>query len=194
MWAASAKLSCAPVRCDRELCLHQVQGRLPVRKTLKLNMQAQSRDEHRPAVAVVAGIIDMLQTERGINSAPGVQRVKRFDNVFPAVIQTAVSQKEAIATESEILLMDAGDSVGDKSKARAVPFAMPRFSVEADADFRRLVRFGVHVGLVLTFVPSPSAENAEPAGERLLEIRAEAVFDRGLKRVEGDFRLGRDSG
>src|SRR5271170_5028860 len=104
MWAASAKLSCAPVRCDRELCLHQVQGRLPVRKTLKLNMQAQSRDEHRPAVAVVAGIIDMLQTERGINSAPGVQRVKRFDNVFPAVIQTAVSQKEAIATESEIPL------------------------------------------------------------------------------------------
>src|ERR1700692_3557056 len=44
-------------------------------RQLKLNMQTQRRYQNRPPVAVIAGIVDMLQSERGIDSAPCVECV-----------------------------------------------------------------------------------------------------------------------
>jgi hypothetical protein len=59
---------------------------------LKLEVQAQRRHKHGAAVAVVTGIIDMLQPKRWIDSAPCVERVKRFNDIFSAVVQTAIPQ------------------------------------------------------------------------------------------------------
>src|SRR5580704_16247411 len=86
--------------------------------------------------------------------------------------------------------MDARDSVGHESSACAVPLAMPGSSVEPSADLGGLIYLCIRVRFVLSFVPPPPAEYAHPFVQRLLDIRAKAVLDRGLKRVSGDFRLG----
>src|SRR5882762_3134888 len=83
--------------------------------------------------------------------------------------------------------MIVADAVTDKDEADAVVFAAPSPTVAARPDLPGLVHFRVGVGFVLAFVPSPTPEQAEPIGERLFEIGAEAIFDGGLKRMIGDF-------
>src|SRR5260370_3369387 len=79
------------------------------------------------------------------------------------------------------------DAITDKDEADAVVLAAPSLTVAARPDLPGLVHFRVGVGFVLAFVPSPTPEQAEPIGERLFEIGAESVFNRGLKRMIGDF-------
>jgi hypothetical protein len=61
------------------------------RANLEFEMEAQCGHEHRSSVAVIAGIVDMLKPEGWINAAPDMKRVIRFDDVFAAVVEPAVS-------------------------------------------------------------------------------------------------------
>jgi len=61
----------------------------------KLDMQAEGWREDRAAVAIVAGVVDVLRIERGEDAAPHVQRVIGFENVFAAIVQVAVAQQES---------------------------------------------------------------------------------------------------
>src|ERR1700756_1826314 len=79
------------------------------------------------------------------------------------------------------------DAVTDKNEADAVVLAAPSPTVAASPDLPGLVHFRVGVGFMLAFVPSPPPKETEPIGERLFEISAESVFNRGLKRMIGDF-------
>jgi hypothetical protein len=73
----------------------QVQIREPEqhleRANLEFEMEAQCGHKHRSSVAVIAGIVDVLKPEGRINAAPDMKRVIRFDDVFAAVIEPAVS-------------------------------------------------------------------------------------------------------
>ena len=60
------------------------------RLSLELHVQAQRRDENRPTVAVVARIVDVLQSKCRIDAAPRVKRVVGFNNIFTAVVQAAI--------------------------------------------------------------------------------------------------------
>jgi hypothetical protein len=84
--------------------------------------------------------------------------------------------------------------VGYENKPSPVELPVPPFTVAAEANLRCLVDLGVRVGFVATLVPSPAPENTHPGVQRLLEISAEAIFDRGLQRVRGDVRNGRRAG
>jgi len=55
---------------------------------------------HRTAVAVVAGIIDVLQVERAIHASPDVDRVKHLENVFAAIVQMAIAQQKTLSTQA----------------------------------------------------------------------------------------------
>ena len=104
----------------------------------KLDMKAQRRRKQRAAVAVVAGVVDVLRVERSEDAAPDVQRVVGFDNVLAAVVQFAVAEQEAEASEGQIFLVVARNSVGDEREARAVQLSSP---LASPARRRRLAPF-----------------------------------------------------
>src|SRR6266446_3777265 len=83
--------------------------------------------------------------------------------------------------------MIVADAVTDKDEADAVVLAGPSLTIAARPDLPGLVHFRVGVGFVLAFAPSPTPKETEPIGEGLFEISAESVFNRGLKRMIGDF-------
>src|SRR5579863_4034146 len=132
----------------------------------KLDMQAEGRSNQGAAVAVVAGVVDVLRVERREDSAPHVQRVVGFDNVLAPIVQFAVAEQEAEASEGQIFLMVARNSVGNERQARAVQLPFPLGSLRAGADLLGFVHFGVGVRFVLPFVPSPSREKSEPFRQR----------------------------
>jgi len=92
-------------------------------------VQSEAGDEHRPAIAVVAGILDMLQVGSHVNSAGDMCGVVSLDNIFATVIQTGISEKKAQASGGEIKLMIFADGVRDEGYACAVLVPVPRSAV-----------------------------------------------------------------
>src|SRR5579859_7188485 len=58
-------------------------------ENLELNVGAEGWDEDRAAVAVVAGVVDVLQSGGEIDAAPHVDGVVRLQNIFAAVGEVA---------------------------------------------------------------------------------------------------------
>jgi hypothetical protein len=85
----------------------------------------QAGDNYRAAVAVVAGIDDVLHSRREIDSAPDMRRIVGLENVFAAVVQMAIAEEETQSTIGQIILMVFLDSVGEESDAGAILLAMP---------------------------------------------------------------------
>ena len=57
-------------------------------------MEAQARHEYRSAVAVISGIVDVLQIEGAEYPTPDVQIVIGFDDVLSFVVQATVAQQK----------------------------------------------------------------------------------------------------
>ena len=74
-------------------------------KFLELDVGAERGHQHRAAVAVVAGVDDMLQAGREIDAAPHMDRVVRLHDIFAAVIESAVAEQEAEAAIGEVGLV-----------------------------------------------------------------------------------------
>ena len=68
-------------------------------------MGAERGDEDRAAVAIVAGIVDVLQAGGEVKAAPDVRGVVGLDNVFAAVVQSAIAEEKAEAAIGEIVLV-----------------------------------------------------------------------------------------
>src|SRR6267154_4018188 len=151
-------------------------------------MKAQRRYNHRPAIAVISRVIDVLHSKRREYSPPKMGRVISIDNTLTAVIETAIAEKKAMTTEREVSLMIARDGIRNKNYAGAIEFSIPSLSVSAGADLRRLIHFRIRERLVPAFVPSPPAEHTHPIMKRLLEIAAESILDRSTRRMSGDIR------
>ena len=60
-------------------------------------------DQNRPAILVVAGMVDVLEVERIEEAAPGVQVVVALQNIFAGVVELAVAEQESEAAELEIV-------------------------------------------------------------------------------------------
>src|ERR1700730_1728451 len=114
--------------------------------------------------------------------------VKGFQDIFSAIVKLAIAKQKTIATISEIARVIVANAVADEGQAEAIEFPSPATSTAADTDLPGLVYFCVGIGFVLALIPTPSAENAEPVGERLLEVDSETIFHGGRERVRGDFR------
>jgi len=56
-------------------------------------VKPEGRHKHRPAVAVVTGIVNVLQARRDVDAAPHMGGVVALDNVFAAVVQGAVAEE-----------------------------------------------------------------------------------------------------
>jgi hypothetical protein len=66
----------------------------PLELRLELNVCPERRHHYRPAVAVVAGIVDVLRPRSKIDSAPHVQRVIGFHDILPPVVQPAIAEQK----------------------------------------------------------------------------------------------------
>src|SRR5882762_1480551 len=161
---------------------------------LELQMQAQAWHDYRSPVPVVAGIVDVLQAKRRINSPPHVECVVGLDDILAAVIETPIAEKKTGAAEREVFLVVTRDAVRNKYQTGAVELSMPRLAVCARADLRCLVHFSIRIGFMPALVPSPSANHAHPVVDLLFEIHAETVLDCCPERVCGNIRLGRYPG
>jgi hypothetical protein len=54
-------------------------------------MEAEAPHQHRSAIAVVAGIVDVLQIEAGENPAPHVSVVVGLCNISPPMIERPIA-------------------------------------------------------------------------------------------------------
>src|SRR5260370_14757506 len=88
-------------------------------------MSPQARYHHRPPVAVVTGIDDVLHSGSEIDSAPDVRCVIRFDDVLPAVVQLSVAQQEAVPAVCQVDLVILLHAIRDEGNAGTVLIAMP---------------------------------------------------------------------
>src|SRR5208337_1472311 len=110
---------------------------------LELHMSPQARHDHRPPVAVVDGIVDVLHSGSKIDSAPKVYRVIRFDDVLPAVVQPSIAQQETEAAIGQVYLVILLDPVRDEGNAGAVLLAMPFCAVHPYAPGEGRINFSV---------------------------------------------------
>src|ERR1019366_8286413 len=69
---------------------------------LEVDMQPEHLHEDRPAIAVVAGMVDVLQTARRRHTWPEVRCVIRLDDVLATVPQPAVAKEESETAEGEV--------------------------------------------------------------------------------------------
>jgi len=65
---------------------------------LEIDVHPYRFDQHRTAVLVVAGVVDVLQVERVVEAAPGVDVVVAFEDIFASVVQLTIAQEEAETT------------------------------------------------------------------------------------------------
>jgi len=74
-------------------------------------MEAHRGHQHRAAVAIVAGIVDVLQDQRSEEATPEVDRVISLDDEFPPVIQPAVAQQEAAPAKRKVAAVVARNGI-----------------------------------------------------------------------------------
>ena len=92
-------------------------------------MGAERGHQHRAAVAIVAGIDDVLQAGREVDAAPDVDGVISLQNIFAAVVELAIAEEKAEAAIGQVGLVILLDGVRDKRESGAILFAMPPCTV-----------------------------------------------------------------
>src|SRR6202521_437087 len=106
-------------------------------------MSPQARHHHRPSVAVIAGVDDVLHSGSDIDSAPDVRCVIRFDDVLPAVVQLSIAQEETVPAVCQIDLVILLDAVRHEGNAGTVLLAMPLRAIYSYALVECRINFGV---------------------------------------------------
>ncbi len=124
-------------------------------------MEAERGDEDGAAVAVVAGIVDVLQAGGEVNAAPDVGCIVGFDDIFAAIVEAAIAEQEAESAIGEVILVVLLDSIGDECDASAVLFAMPPGTVGAESFGESLIVFRVSKGFSLAVIPAEACEGGK---------------------------------
>src|ERR1700719_4469677 len=112
-------------------------------RALEFHVSPQARHHHRPPVAVVAGIDDVLYSGSDIDSAPDVRSVIRFDDVLPPVVQLSIAQEETIPAVCQIDLVILLDAVRHEGDAGTVLPAMPLRAIYSYALVEGRINFRV---------------------------------------------------
>src|SRR4029077_20778449 len=153
-------------------------------------MQARGEHRYRSAIGVVGEIGDELIVERQRRPLVGVVRIEGLDDLFRTIIDLAVADQNAEATDREEIAVIPRDRIDGAGKADLVVRATPGRAAdrgaergasgggvaggEASVDVGECGNFGLAV------VPAPATEYSDVVGERLLEIQVVAVFGSGL--------------
>ena len=71
----------------------------------EFQVKSESGGQHRAAVAIVAGMVDVLEIQAGENPAPQVRVVIALDNIFSTVIQCAVAKEKPRSAKGQVVLV-----------------------------------------------------------------------------------------
>jgi hypothetical protein len=143
------------------------------------------------AVAVVAGIIDVLQVERAIHASPAVDRVKHLENVFAAIVQMAIAQQKTLSTRRQVKAMVPRKCVRRELSTSAIQSATPFFPVRSYPERHSLVDLGVSERFLSSFVPAKASKRGEPTAQALLQVPAKTILGCRTKRMIRDARNSR---
>src|SRR5690349_8854372 len=119
--------------------------------------------------------------------------VVRFNSLFTAITNRAVSQQEAQSAIGKVNLMVLANAIRDEGHAGAVVAAMPKRAVGAQASGESLIDLRVCKGLGLAVVPSKTPKRRKFVRETLLQVDAEAILAREMPRMVGDIRPGNET-
>src|SRR5579863_3795246 len=106
-------------------------------------MEAQRRNNDRPARHVVSGIIDVLQVESSKKSAPQMHRIECLGDFLRPVCQTAITKLKSKPSQRETFSMRCHNSVGNKCHTRAIVPTVPFRSFCERAKFQRPIAFRI---------------------------------------------------
>jgi hypothetical protein len=153
-------------------------GNLGTEVTAKLEFEvkAETRNKDRASVAVVAGVIDVLEIEPGVETAPEVGVVIGFEDSFAPVVQVAVAEKELESAMLQVELVVGGDSVRNEDDARLVVSPPPQGAIQTDAGLDGLVDFRVRIGFSFAIVPAEASESFYVSGKELLKVEVESIL------------------
>ena len=77
----------------------------------KFPMQSRGKNGNRPAILVEGGIADELIIKGSMDGFPNLEIIIRLDDLFPAVIQVAITGQDAQAARRQKLPMRLGNAV-----------------------------------------------------------------------------------
>src|ERR1700733_11941252 len=101
----------------------------------EVDVGADAPDPDRTAIAVVAGIVDVLYVKGEEETPPCMEGVVAHDNIFTAVGKVAVAKEEAEAAVFQVILVVFFDGIAGEGGAEFVGAAMPaRASIVAGDD------------------------------------------------------------
>src|ERR1051326_2939567 len=135
-----------------------------------------SQQRSRTAIAVIAGIRNVLIIDRPPKLPPKVERVVGLEDFFQPVIQPAIAQNESLPAQFQIAPVIPGNSVGDEGGADLIQWTVPRLASKVGANGGAAVNFCVGEWLVSSVVPSEAPKSSEQLTQCLLNIQAKAVF------------------
>src|ERR1700687_419581 len=142
----------------------------------EVRMEAESGNDYRTAVTVVARMSYVLEVCRHGDTAPEVERVIAFEDLLRAIVECPITEQESLAAESEVLPMRIGDRTDDSGNAAFVARPSPPVAAERCPKCAGSVHLRVRKRFVLTFVPSGAPKGHEIIRDWLLDVHAEAVF------------------
>src|SRR2546422_8203524 len=119
-------------------------------------MEANRGPRHRAAVAIVAGIVNVLQDKRSKEPTPEVARVISLDDEFPPVIQPAVAQQEAAPAKRKVAAVGARNGILNQSRVGAGLFLPPSPSPGPGTYRDRLVHLPIGERFVAGLLPAPT--------------------------------------
>jgi hypothetical protein len=124
---------------------------------------AEGGDEDGAAIAVVTGIVDVLQAGSDMDAAPGADGVVSLQNSFAAVVQVAIAEEKAQTAVGEVYLMVFLDGVRDESEPGSILLAVPPCAACANAGRDGLINLGIGEGFSFAVVPTNAGKRGDVA-------------------------------
>src|SRR5579883_106992 len=139
---------------------------------------------------VVRKIVVVLRVQGRKETRKQARAVVAFPQVFRRVVQPAVADQKIVAAARQINRMHAGCAAGGEGGGDDVVLSIPDRALDRNARFRDPVNGGEGEILCLTVVPAEPQESTNVAGDLLIGIHSETVFESARLVDSVDVRSG----
>src|SRR5882724_2925743 len=133
----------------------------PEERDSVIQMNPEAGNNDRSAIAVEARIVDKGEQGGEIEAAMHMGRVVGFAYALTSILQAAVAEHKAQASQAQVLAMVLAQATVDESRTNAIELSAPGVPCQITAKGNRVVHLAEDKGLVVSIVPPRAEENAE---------------------------------